>query len=207
MKRLGVLLLACVLGAMFCSTAVADPKESFRKLAGSFAGISLDKENNLPVCPLSAEEAEEIVGWIQKGYKKQGVELSDLQAALMVGMMASYAAVGDKAQAASKDSASGSTPQAQGAGAPPAKPAGPLPEYDSAAYCKHMAEMGSGGYTVEAGCRDMEKDAKAQLLGMDIPADILKTCKRMADMGGKSYTVLQGCVDMELDSMRQLQGK
>ena len=195
MKKLGTVLLACVLGVMLCSTAMADPKDSFRKLAGAFAGISLDKPNNLPACPLSAKEAEEIVGWIQRGYKKQGLELSDLQAALMVGMMASYGAVGDKAQAA------------QGDGAPLAKPAGPLPEYDISAYCKRIAEMGGGGFTIEAGCRDMEKDAKAQLAGMDIPEKILKTCTRMADMGGKSYTVLQGCVEMELDSMRQLEGK
>lgn len=79
-----------------------------------------------------------------------------------------------------------------------------IPQFDTKAYCKTVAEASGGSSTIELGCRDMEKDAKSALLKMSIPTKVLNYCTEVARVSSGSYSIFQGCVETEMDAQQKL---
>ena len=73
----------------------------------------------------------------------------------------------------------------------------PGPEYDTDAYCKHMATVAGGSYVIEKGCLDLEAAAKAEVEATDVEPRIMEYCNEVATVTGGSYSVLNGCIEME----------
>jgi len=79
-----------------------------------------------------------------------------------------------------------------------------LPAYDISTYCKMVGDAGDGSYTIESGCRDMEREAEAALTRMNIEPRILTYCDSVAKAGGGSYSIFQSCIEMEMGSQKSL---
>lgn len=80
----------------------------------------------------------------------------------------------------------------------------PGPVYDSNAYCSEVALSTGGSYSVEKGCLDNEKFAKAAVELLEVEPRIMEYCDEVSSLVGGSYSILYGCIEIELEARAEL---
>ena len=68
------------------------------------------------------------------------------------------------------------------------------PSFDVKAYCKDVAKMAGGSYTLEKGCRQNERNARDWAQHTTVSAQIDRYCRDVARSTGGSYSLYKGCV-------------
>lgn len=84
-KIIFTLLLAVFLTCGTVQPVTADPQASMQKISDGI--VSMKGSQDVPVIPLTDQEIKELSDFIQKKYKSTGKEISELQAALMAGVI------------------------------------------------------------------------------------------------------------------------
>jgi len=81
-----------------------------------------------------------------------------------------------------------------------------VPYFDTVAHCRQVSEVGgTGSYTIEETCRNMEADARQEIAARSIPGRVYDHCKQVAEVSGPgSYTIFKTCVEMELGAAGRL---
>lgn len=81
-------------------------------------------------------------------------------------------------------------------------------EFDIAAYCKQLAEVGGAhSYTLERSCRQQEEGARKRVAKMEdsTPGSVLAYCDNLASSTGPgSYMLMESCIKMEMQAKKQL---
>lgn len=183
MKRLVVLMVVLFVGFTAVSTVQADPRASGQKLVEFFKTYKHIR-GVTHTCPITDSELREIIEAIH--VLEEGE--TSLQMALMLGISLGCDFMMGKTQTA----------------ASPTQPAFILPDYDTFAYCKNVAQISGGSYAVESGCIELEHAAMNKLGTMTIPEETVNYCNRLAQTSGGSYLILQGCVEMEIQARQRL---
>lgn len=79
-----------------------------------------------------------------------------------------------------------------------------IPVYDTAAYCEKIGDTAGGSYSIEATCRSLEREAKADVESMSIPERTLNYCDRIGETAGGSYQIFKTCVEQESEAAASL---
>jgi hypothetical protein len=88
---------------------------------------------------------------------------------------------------------------------------GSVPEFNTEAYCKHVAGVtGSHSDIVENSCLQLENAALHSILAniQNVPGDILAYCTRVGGVTGNgSYSLMQSCIEIEIYARNSLRQK
>lgn len=78
------------------------------------------------------------------------------------------------------------------------------PGFDIKSFCRSVADVSGGSYTIEEGCRKLERESKRDIRLKSIPERIYSYCLEVAEVSGGSYQIMDGCIDMELEAKGRL---
>ena len=76
-----------------CNIAMAGPNESYQKLVNNEVKWLNEDKASWPIPGLNDEEIQELIKVIQDAYKKAGIEMTPLQAAVSLGINSTREAV------------------------------------------------------------------------------------------------------------------
>ena len=81
-----------------------------------------------------------------------------------------------------------------------------VPDYDTNAGCKEIANFGGGGSAqLELHCRKTEAQARDRIAGMEVSASAMRNCNEIASFGGSgNYGMLEQCIKDEMAAEKAL---